>query len=1018
MKPNAMAVGRLCIAVAVFSATLSLAPSASAAPTRLCMFAKPRSGETAITAIKNLESKIGRSFDMRHGYYRWGSSFPGAPENEDEKVGRIPIVDWIARTSDGTWVPWKEIASGLHDSVIEARADAIKAWGNTIYVSFHHEPENDPEAGTPAEFAAAFRHVRHVFEHRGAFNVRWLLILMSSTFDSGEADSFFAGAQYADYIGVDGYNWYPGVPRASWRSFETIFRAAHDWARGVGKPLFIAEAGVMEDPDYPMRKANWFRDALTTLKSWGDVAAFCYFHSNKTYPFWVDSSKAALDAYTEIARDPQLGGRASSEGTTAPAPPAFRGTNPTSPANNNSPLVKGTAATGTTVRLHTDATCDSAVVATGSAASFASPGLAAAVGDDTSTTFYATATDDTGAVSACSSDSITYIEDSTSPPPPSAPDLAAGGDTGVSSADDITNDTTPTFEGTAEPKTRVGIYVDGVRKGSATATSAGAYSVTTNGLAEGTHSIVAQANDAAGNASASSDALGITIDATPPGVTIDSKPTNPTADSTPEFAFSSPDTQTSFQCSLSSGALDFSSCTSPAGYGPLADATYVFQVKATDTAGNLGSASYTFALDAAPPPAPSAPDLAPGSDTGVSSADDLTNDTTPTFKGTAEADGTVEILVDGAAKGSGIASGGSYSITTTAIAEGTHAITARLTDQAGNASSASDELAIVIDATAPVASATPAGGSYRSPQSVELSAVDSGGPPSAPAPAIHYTTDGSTPTAASTAYSGRVTIESNTTLKFIAIDAAGNGSAVSTETYQFETSAADTVPPVAAPPKHSLVLNSRLSSTSVPVGVDWSGTDDGSGIAGYRLQQSVDGGQTYADVALRTPRTTTVRRMLAPGSKSYRFQVQATDGAGNSSAWAAGPPFQLRATQDTSTSISYTGTWTKDSLNSPFGGSSRYSTASGAKATFRFTGSSFAWVTSKGPNRGIAEVWLDGVRVATADLYAATVAPRRIAFTRTVTPTTAHTVEVRVTGKKNGSSKATRIYIDAFVTIV
>ncbi len=44
------------------------------------------------------------------------------------------------------------------------------------------------------------------------------------------------------------------------------------------------------------------------------------------------------------------------------------------------------------------------------------------------------------------------------------------------------------------------------------------------------------------------------------------------------------------------------------------------------------------------PAAPSTPDLDALSDTGSSNTDDLTNDTTPTFNGTAEANSTVQVL--------------------------------------------------------------------------------------------------------------------------------------------------------------------------------------------------------------------------------------------------------------------------------------------------------------------------------------------------------------------------------------
>ena len=74
--------------------------------------------------------------------------------------------------------------------------------------------------------------------------------------------------------------------------------------------------------------------------------------------------------------------------------------------------------------------------------------------------------------------------------------------------------------------------------------------------------------------------------------------------------------------------------------------------------------------------------LLPDSDTGVSPpnpdtiTDNITSDTTPTFTGTAEAGSTVTIFSDGVAVGSGIATGGNYSITTSALSDGVHHLTA------------------------------------------------------------------------------------------------------------------------------------------------------------------------------------------------------------------------------------------------------------------------------------------------------------------------------------------------------
>ncbi len=93
----------------------------------------------------------------------------------------------------------------------------------------------------------------------------------------------------------------------------------------------------------------------------------------------------------------------------APAAPVITDSDPNSPANDNNPKLKGTAEASSTVRIYTNAACTGVPAATSGAAMFASPGLTVTVGDNTTTNFYATATDLAGNVSACSSPAFTYV---------------------------------------------------------------------------------------------------------------------------------------------------------------------------------------------------------------------------------------------------------------------------------------------------------------------------------------------------------------------------------------------------------------------------------------------------------------------------------------------------------------------------------------------------------------------------------------------------------------------------------
>ena len=123
--------------------------------------------------------------------------------------------------------------------------------------------------------------------------------------------------------------------------------------------------------------------------------------------------------------------------TTAPSEPDLTATQPASPANENSPLIQGTA--DATVALYTGSDCSGAVVASGDSADFENPGLEVTVDDDSTSTFRATTTDLAGNTSLCSTDSIVYVEDST--PPATTIDTAPS---------DPDNDPTPSFAFSAE----------------------------------------------------------------------------------------------------------------------------------------------------------------------------------------------------------------------------------------------------------------------------------------------------------------------------------------------------------------------------------------------------------------------------------------------------------------------------------------------------------------------------------------------------------------------------------------
>jgi hypothetical protein len=138
-----------------------------------------------------------------------------------------------------------------------------------------------------------------------------------------------------------------------------------------------------------------------------------------------------------------------------------------------------------------------------------------------------------------------------------------------------------------------------------------------------------------------------------------------------------------------------------------------FPFETISTAANRNAvmaAVLNFFEVAAPTPAPSRPDLADGSDTGVSSSDDITRrNNTPgetlqfTVGGTVSG-ATVTIFANGNPIGSAVASGSSTVVTTDStftLTDGPHAITATQTISGGPPSVDSPSLSITIDTEGP-----------------------------------------------------------------------------------------------------------------------------------------------------------------------------------------------------------------------------------------------------------------------------------------------------------------------------
>ena len=222
-------------------------------------------------------------------------------------------------------------------------------------------------------------------------------------------------------------------------------------------------------------------------------------------------------------------------------------------------------------------------------------------------------------------------------------------------------------------------------------------------------------------------------------------------------------------------------------------------------------------------------------------------------------------------------------------------------------------------------------------------------------------------------------------------------------------SGSDTTKPVTTAPKFGFVSGGTVSSGLVPTKFTWTGSDAGSGIARYHAAISKDGG-TYSLISSSLS-SASLTRNLTPGH-SYRLRVRAVDKAGNVGVWVYGSTFTVRSYQETSSRITYTGTWKRPTSTGYWGSYERYATAAGAKASFTFTGKAYALIGCVGPARGSAKVYVNGVLVATISTYAATTSCKKVLYATTWSTAISRKVSIVV----SGTSGHPRVDVDAVVT--
>jgi len=252
-------------------------------------------------AIGAFERQIARPLALVHVFYSWDDVFPSAYDRSVLDDGKVLMLSWAGTDT-------RSIATGTYDDLIRRRAEAVRDLKMPVLFRFRWEmdrPNLAASVHSPADYVAAWKHVRKIFTDVGATNAGWVWCPIAPGFALGRAQPFYPGDDQVDWIGADAY------PGKDYSSFSDLMTPVLAWAKGHPRPVLVGEFGVRERD--PGDRAAWLRAMQAFVQNQPQIKALVYFLAKQdvkpVYDLTFDEEPDALKTLRTVVGAPSLAAR-------------------------------------------------------------------------------------------------------------------------------------------------------------------------------------------------------------------------------------------------------------------------------------------------------------------------------------------------------------------------------------------------------------------------------------------------------------------------------------------------------------------------------------------------------------------------------------------------------------------------------------------------------------------------------------------------------------------------------------